>query len=451
MRPAHLPFTLLIIILAACLAAAPAGAAGPPTAVLFRNVTVVPMDRERVVPGQDVLVRGGVVDSAGRTGSLEVPQDAQVVDGDGRYLAPGLADMHVHLFSEKELPLYLARGVTTVRNMWGWSLHLEMRERIEAGDLAGPTIHTTGPLVDGDPPRLRGSAVAATAADAERIVAEQVRKGFDAIKPYDRLSPQAYGGLILAARRYGVPVAGHVPSAVGIHLVLAAGQRTLEHLDGFPEAAALEGTEEPGWASELSPDRLSSLARDVRGAGAWVTPTLIVLERGEMSAGESEAFLARPEVALLPGTLKRFCCREAADPADDLPAGERSLRSSHRKAVVAALHRAGVPLLLGTDTGNRYLLPGYSLHEEIRLLMEAGLTAYEVLEAGTREAAAALGELAEAGTIEPGKRADLILVADNPLERPATLAEPLGVMVRGRWRAAEDLRALVAAGAAGDD
>ncbi|MCG8461970.1 MAG: amidohydrolase family protein [Holophagales bacterium] len=405
--------------------------------IAFVGVSLVPIDADRIVPGQIVLVQDGRITAVGDPTEVEIPEDADRIDGGGRFLMPGLVDMHVHIFSEDELPLYLANGVTTVRNMWGWDLHLRLRRQVSNGALEGPTIYTAGALLDGNPPQLRGSAVVETAMDAERVVAEQARAGYDFIKVYNGLSPKAYAAVVLAAREYELPVVGHVPSAVGLHGVLVAGQRSIEHLQGYSTAAA---SETPAtWASRLEITKITKMAAATRRAGVWNTPTLNVLERGDMSAKESEAFLSRPELRYLPSFYRRFCCGSANAPEDDLPEEERALRRANRFLVVKALHDAGAELLLGSDTGNRFVLPGYAIHDEIRLLVEAGLTPYQAIRAGTRNAAVFLGALADLGTIEVGKRADLILVGSNPLKDISTIHRPLGVMARGNWLSSEEI------------
>lgn len=438
--------TLLLALLAVCGSTGrvraqdePPGAAAPVLA--FVDVNVVPLDADRVIPGQTVLIREGRIDRIGPVDAVEIPEGAERIAGEGRFLMPGLMDLHAHIFSEDELPLYLANGITTVRNMWGWEMHLEMRARIEEGSLPGPALYTAGALIDGDPPRLRGSAVVETAADAERVVSEQARAGYDFIKVYDALTPKAYAAVVLAADKYGLPVVGHVPHGVGLRGVLVAGQRSVEHLSGFPAATSTDSV--PTWSSPQDPVLLSEIAEAARRMEVWNAPTLHVLEQGDLSADESEAFLARPELQYLPSFYRRFCCGSGYDPADDLPDGERAERRANRLRAVQALHDAGVDLLLGSDTGNRFVLPGYAIHDELRLLAAAGLTPYEALLAGTRSAARFLGILAHAGTVAEGKRADLILAEQNPLVDLSTLRRPAGVVVRGRWMPAIALRRML--------
>jgi len=409
--------------------------------IAFVDVSLIPMDAERMIPNQTVIIQDGRITVMGNNTEVEIPENADRIEGGGRYLMPGLVDMHVHIFSEDELPLYLANGITTVRNMWGWDLHLNLRQQVLNGTLKGPTIYTSGAIIDGNPPQLRGSAVVATTADAEKVVAEQARAGYDFIKVYDGLKPQAYAAVVLAAKKYRLSVVGHVPSTVGLHGVLVAGQHSIEHLMGYPAAVAVDTT--ATWSSQLDVTKITEMAEETRRAGVWNTPTLNVLQRGDMSAQESEAFLTRPELRYLPPFYKQFCCGSPYDPEDDLPKEERALRKANRIRLLKALHDAGAKLLVGSDTGNRFVLPGYAIHDEFQLFVEAGLTPYQTILASTRNAAFFLGDLAEFGTIEVGKRADLILVESNPLSEISTIRRPVGVMVRGHWLSSEEIQEIL--------
>lgn len=353
--------------------------------IAFVDVNLVPIDAERIIQNQIVLVQDGRITAIGSATEVEIPENADRIEGVGRYLMPGLVDMHVHIFSKDELPLYIANGVTTVRNMWGWDMHLKLRRQVLDGKLKGPTIYTAGSIIDGNPPQLRGSSVVETSIDAEKVVAEPAQAGYDFIKVYNGLKPKAYAAVILAARKYGLPVVGHVPSAVGLHGVLVASQRSVEHLWGYAAAVAADTT--ATWSSLLDVTKITEITEATRRAGVWNIPTLNILERKDMSAEESKVFLSRPELSYLPSFFKRFCCGSAYDPEDDLSGEERTLRKANRLRVVKALHDAGAELLLGSDTGSYFVLPGYAIHDELQLLVEAGLTTYQAIRAGTRNAA----------------------------------------------------------------
>ncbi|HEX9736960.1 MAG TPA: amidohydrolase family protein [Thermoanaerobaculia bacterium] len=427
--------------------------AAPPGAIAFIDVNVVPMDAEHVREGQTVVVDGGKIVAVGPAAEVSVPQDARKIEGRGRFLMPGLADMHVHLLGEDVLLLFVANGVTTVRNMFGSPLHLQMREKIARGELLGPRIYTAGPIIDGSPPEWDGSAVVETADQAETEVARQKAAGYDFLKVYDRLPLAAYDALVQAAREHRIPVAGHVPRAVGLEHVLASGQQSIEHLEGYSEALLGGGDSE--WNRKRAVDfgrevlagrrtlselfdgeKLSSLAAATRDAGVWNVPTLVVWQRVLASATEAETLLARPEMAyvspVIVATWKPSTdFRRSALADEDMKALQ--VFNQLRLEEIRALRRAGARLLLGTDTPNPYVVPGFSIHQELRNLVAAGLSPYQAIRAGTRDAAEFLGAHGEFGTVEPGRRADLILVEGDPLADVGNVARSLGIMVRGRW------------------
>jgi len=238
-----------------------------------------------------------------------------------------------------------------------------------------------------------------------------------------------FGAVVLAAQRAGLPVWGHPPESVDVDGALAARIGTLEHLRGVPEAV---GAEE-GWDTPLDPSAIEDLALRVRQAGTTIVPTLIVHESGELSAAEQRTLADTPAISRIPEPLHSFCCDDPDAPADEIDPTIRRQRHRNRRDVVTALHRAGVRLLVGTDTGNPWVVPGVSLHREMALLHEAGLSNLDVLQAATRDAALELHRAENIGTLGPGVLADLVVVAEDPRRDLATLRHPDGVMVGGRW------------------
>jgi len=390
--------------------------------VVFVDVTVVPMDRERTIEHQTVLVRDGRIAAIG---TERPPDGALVIDGSGRFLMPGLADMHVHVWYEEELLLFLANGVTTVRNLWGKPMHLRWRGEIDRGERLGPAFFTTGDIVDGRPPIWQGSTGVANAEEARATVAAQAADGFREVKVYNKIPAAAYEALLDEARKRRMRVTGHVPVRVGIDRVLGR-QDCIEHLDGY-------------FGFPWRWDRTGARALAVRTAeaGTWNCPTLVVYEK---IAGDPRALRARPEMRFVPPRLLATW-----DPARDFrlkgfTADDRDRLAQwnvKRNELVKLLRDAGAPLLLGTDSGNPFVVAGWSAHEELALLVAAGLTPFEALSTATRNAAEYLED--DAGTVAAGKRADLLLLAGNPLEDVRHAAKPLGVMVRGRWLPAEEL------------
>lgn len=431
-----------------------------PAPLAFEHVAVVPMDREIVLDDHTVIVRDGRIAALGPAVEVAVPSDARRIDGRGRFLMPGLADMHVHVWDENDLYLFVANGVTTVRNMFGAPLHLDWRARIERRELVGPRIYTAGPIIDGKPAVWPGSTELVDPDEAAEVVAAQKEAGYDFLKPYARLTPECYEALVIAGEEQGMLLMGHVPEALRLQEVLAARQHTIEHMDGWAEAAQASdsplkrvdfSTQAAAW---LTVDRARSaeLARAAREAGTWNCPTLIVLQKWSQG-DEAEALLARPEMRYVSPFMRAAWDPEAPSnylsqlPAARVEAARRSVPLMH--PAVAALRDAGAGILLGTDMGNPYVLAGFAAHEELVNLVDAGLTPFEALRAGTADAARCMGAEKEWGTLAAGQRADLVLLSANPLADVRHAAARVGVVLRGRWMPAEELTAELERRAAG--
>jgi imidazolonepropionase-like amidohydrolase len=439
----------LLLVLAAFLPC-PAPPPGDPLAVV--DVTVIPMDTERRLEHQTVLLADGVITALGPVDQVTIPDDMQRVDGRGRFLAPGLHDMHVHAWNEDGLLLFVANGVTTVRNMWGSPMQLSWKGRVEAGELMGPHLITAGPLMDGNPPLWNGSTVVTDVGAAARYVAAQAEAGYDGIKVYNMLTREVYLALVDAAREHDLPVWGHVPDAVGLVSCLGAEQDSVEHLTGFGEAllAPDDAPAQPGaladrWnlLTERDEKRTAKVAAMVANSSTWNCPTLIV-HRKFVPAEEGRALLAAPEMRFVdPST------RASWDPDTDFRS--RSLTAEHyaglraadaeRLEVVRALHEAGAKLLLGTDTPNPFVVPGFAIHEELELLVRSGLSPYEAAVAGTRDAACFLGRCDTTGVVATGMVADLVLLSSDPLDSVAAWRRPELVVLAGRAHTRADLDA----------
>jgi imidazolonepropionase-like amidohydrolase len=440
--------TVLVVVLSLVLAlcAPPAGdpiAVKAEPAIAFVGVNVVPMDREAVLAGQTVVVRGDRIVALGPAAEVVVPEDATRVDGAGRWLMPGLADMHVHTWTPDDFPLFLANGVTTVRNMFGSALQLEWRRQVAAGELLGPTILTAGPIIDGDPPVWPGSEVLTDPAQAEAVVLGQQQDGYDFLKVYAGLKLDVYDALVAAAKAHGMRCMGHVPDAVGIEHVIAARQASIEHLDGFAAAALAADSPFVGktdsrlmmraW-KHVDDTRLAELAARCAKNGVWNCPTLVVLEKWvgpEAAAVEMQ----RPEMKYVAPVLIAFwkpensyLTRLPAEVLEQVAGGD-----ADRKRCVGILHKQGARILAGTDMGNPFVVAGFALHEELGNLVQAGLSPYEALRAATSGAAEFMGASAEWGTVAVGARADLLLLEANPLEDVRHATRRVGVMVRGQW------------------
>jgi len=378
MRRRTLPICLLILT-------ALASRAAEVTAIV--GVNVVPMDSERVLAGQTVVVADGRIARLGRDEDVAVPPGAQVVQGRGRWLLPGLIDMHVHIRTA-DLPRYVENGITTVRDLAGLDHVLRDAALVEQGELFGPRILASSMLLTGPHPQNPEFSLPVTrASDAAGVVDQQLARGARSIKVYDELSLAVYDAIVTAAHARGVKVAGHVSRFVAVRHAMVM-QDSIEHLSGYPLDDPFDDT----------PNDKAAMAAASRMSGVWNCPTLYVFT----------AWVTR-----------------------DMPEPGRGLFLEQRRALVTALHAAGARLLAGTDAG--YLVPaGTSLHEELAELAAAGLTPFEVLSAATRAPAEYL-EDASIGVVAEGARADLVLVERNPLEDLSVLRRPSAVMLHGRW------------------
>lgn len=401
----------------------------PPAAVAFTDVRVVTLQSDRAIDGQTVLVRDGVIEAVGDVASVRIPADAFVVEGFGRYLMPGLVDMHVHItedtFEElrNDYLVYLANGVTTVRIMWGFGTMVAERDAIDAGELLGPDLFVASPGLDGPGGPWAGSTPpVATADEARERVADHAAAGYDFIKVYNLLAPAVYDAIVEEAAIHGIPLVGHVPARVGIENVQDAGQSTSEHLIGLKLRAA-----NSFYGGDLDVPRVRELVARSASAALWHTPTISV---DALSRAERDAIRSGPELAFIAPGVRDFF---ESGFHHGFQAATASRERDNHELMIYEVQAAGAGLLVGTDAGFGWILPGFSIHDELEGIAAAGLSAYEVLKAATVNAAAALGVPEEFGRVVPGFRADLILVPGNPLENVGAVRDHDGVMVRGRW------------------
>ncbi len=428
---------------------APTGAA-----LAFVDVSVVPMDADHMLEHQTVLIRGDRIAALGPAASTPVPDGATRIDGHGKWLMPGLVDMHVHLNDADDGTLYVANGVTTIRNMWGTPQTLDTRADYAAGRALGPTVYTTGPILDGKPVVWDGSIAIENADDADKELASEKAAGYDFAKVYERLGKDAYLGILTAAKKHGLRVVGHVPNAVGLDSVLAAGgQESIEHLLGYLMAVQADhspalGKPEVGANSRVAlahvdDAKLADIVRRTKAAGAWNCVTLVFFERFA-ALDDRDALLRLPAVKYVsPEQLAGW------DPKKDFRTQGMTTKDFATvralvvfdKRVTRALRDAGARLLLGTDTSNPFVIAGFAVHEELALLVDAGLTPFEALRSGTADAAEFLHADREFGRIAPGLRADLILVDGNPLADIHNASRASGVVLRGQWLPAAKLEA----------
>ncbi len=408
-------------------------------AVAFVNVTVLPMDGERVLAGHTVVVRGDRIVAVGPADVVEAPEGALVVDGGGKYLLPGLAEMHGHVpppdapaaITEAVLFLYVANGITTVRGMLGAPGQLDLRERANAGEIVAPTLYLAGPSFNAGSVDSPEQAV--------EMVRRQKTEGWNLLKVHPGPTLEEYDAMARTAHEEGIRFGGHVPADVGLMHALEMGQETFDHLDGYVEYLAT--------INEAAVDEaaLADVVRRTREAGAWVVPTMALWETLYGTA-DLETLTGYPELQYMPPAMVAQWTgqheRRLSNPQRDAEAARRVIEA--RMRVLKALSDGGVGILMGTDAPQQFSVPGFSLHRELRRMVDAGMTPYEILKSGTYNVGRYFENEDAFGTVAEGQRADLLLLAANPLDDVAHVQQRAGVMVRGRWLPEDQIQARLA-------
>ena len=401
--------------------------------VAFVGVNVLPMRGPSgpvVLENQTVVVANRRIASIDPADTVEVADDVTVIEAEGSYLMPGLAEMHGHLPGRPLLPLdtknllflYVANGVTTVRAMQGNRSQFTTRDQIARG---------------------------------EQLVREYHQTGYDLVTIHEGLTLDVFDAVAATANELGIPFGGHVPDEVGLLRALEAGQVSIDHLDNYVDALVPDDAprvDTPGIAGigalldVVDETRIAELVRATRASGAWVVPTMVLWETafyGDQSAAELRA--ARPEVRYIPPEMVEQWERAVDErlAASDQATNRRV--SDLRRSILTALHEGGAPLLLGTDSPQVFSVPGFAMHREMALWVELGMSPYEVLETGTRRVAEYFDATGDFGSVAVGHRADLLLLNANPIEDIANVSSRGGVMVNGRWMPEAEIQERLAA------
>src|SRR5215213_5501640 len=461
---------LFLILLLPGLMFAQTAAIPPARPLVFTHVTVIDVTGAPSKPDMTVIVAGNHIAAVGRTGKVRIPKNAQVVDASGKFLIPGLWDMHIHSFTDNGwewvFPLLIANGVTGVREL-GTRLLFERinqirRETLE-GKVLGPRYGAaTARVLDGAGSQILPSTAVETADEARRLVREYKQQDMDFIKVYNLLSREVYLAIIDEAKRQKIPVAGHVPFSMTAAEVSDLGQISIEHFtDIFLSCSRDEDA--------LRQERRLGLAKGLPVRPAGPIETRAAASYDERKAAALFARFARNDTWMCPtiilsGTVPSERRREGDSRLKYIPApteewwrnalnesirvipnaDDRKMRHQRKLEIVGLMHRTGVRLLAGTDAPNPYVFPGFSLHDELELFVEAGLSPLEALQTATINPAKFLGKEKEIGTIEKGKLADLVLLEANPLDNISNTQRINAVVVNGRYLPQETLRKLLA-------
>ena len=453
----------------------PLAAPPPPPAVesfALRDVTVVDTEGEQDLPNATVLVRDGRIEAVGPATEVKLPEGVRLVEGRGRFLIPGLWDMHAHVIrgaEQLQLPLYVAHGVTGLRDMLSWpddsevqaltvADKRELHARVERGARVGPRIvavasyYAEGPSSRNDafPPFFN----VRTPDEARAFVSHEKARGVDFLKVYNRMPREAYFALLEEARRQELPVVGHLPYSVSLREAVEAGQRSFEHArellhECFPEterfrAAMLAREPSVHWLQRMvdqhDPARCDALLEMLRAHDTYLCPTHVI--RREDALADDPAYREDSHLRSLHWLYRIFWRFDLDDTVaeDPSPAGRAAYRAFYRKGLelTGRAHRAGVKVLAGTD----HPFYGASLHQELEELVQAGLSPRDALRAATFHPALFLGRERDFGSIRPGKRADLVLVDGNPLESIQSVRRISGVSMGGRLYERESLDTL---------
>jgi imidazolonepropionase-like amidohydrolase len=405
----------------------------PPVAA-FINVNLVPMDRERVIERQTVIVREGRIAEIGPANKIKVPDGAIRIDADGKYLMPGLAEMHGHVpppqaprqYTEAVLFLYVANGITTVRGMLGAPNQLELRDRANRGEIISPTLYLAGPSFNGNSVNSPEQAIS--------MVRQQKQEGWDLLKVHPGLTKAEYDAMAKTAREVGLKFAGHIPAEVGLIHALEMGQETIDHVDGYIEYLN-------GDAGPVDDAKLKEVVGRTKAAGAWIVPTMALWET-LIGLTDLDTLAAMPELKYTPPQQveqwKTAHRNRLNQPNYDRQKAQ--LIATNRMKILRALHEGGARILLGTDAPQQFSVPGFSIHREMAFMLKCGFTPYQIIQSGTKNVGDYFKSKDNFGVIEVGKRADLILVEGNPLKDVASLSQRAGVMLRGRWLPESELR-----------
>ena len=420
---------------------------GPTEADLaITNVNVISMEEDGVLDNHTVLVKNGQIISVSPADQIDLGSDVTAIDGTGKYLIPGLAEMHAHIPGNRDMDylqdilfLYLSNGVTTIRGMLGQPYHLELRELVASGEILGPRIFTSSPSLNGNSVK--------TSEEAREKVTAYAADGYDFLKLHPGIQLEVFDTLIMVANELGIPYSGHVSTFVGIRHALESKYASIDHVDGYLEGLvpASENVDPQSngffgfnFTYQADETLLPELTASTKANNVWIVPTQSLFERwAGITPAEDRG--AEPEMRYMPAeTVENWVNASKNFQAQEVYDIKRVTRFNEiRRNMIKSLHDEGVGMLLGSDAPQVFNVPGFSIQHELDYMVKAGLTTREALQMGTVNPSIFFEMEGQFGVIAKGASADMILLSGNPLEDISNTRNPDGVMIRGKWLSKE--------------
>lgn len=408
----------------------------------FQNINLIDMTSNEVKMNYTVLIRQGKILSIGPVSDINVSATTTVIDGSGKFLMPGLAEMHAHIpgnqdmeLLEETLFLYLSNGITTIRGMLGQPYHLALRDLVLTQEILGPRIYTSGPSMNGNTVR--------SPEEAERKVKAQKEAGYDFLKLHPGLTRENFDAVVATANEVGIPYAGHVSTGVGIRRALEAKYASIDHVDGYlegmvpstirvnPNANGFFGL---NFTDIVDEEIISELVQMTVEQEVWIVPTQAMMERW-VGPEDPGTIANNPEMKYInPRTLNNWVSTKTNVIGAPNYSADKALKFNEiRRDIILQLHEGGANILLGSDAPQVFNVPGFSIQRELDAMVRSGLSNYEALVAGTVNPAKFFGDENRYGSIQVDAEADLILLDANPIQDIANMRKQSGVMVRGTW------------------
>ncbi|MEX0723121.1 MAG: amidohydrolase family protein [Gracilimonas sp.] len=409
----------------------------PSEQILFTNVNVVTMNYDEVLENQTVVIEGDRIVEVGLATEVVAPSGATIIDGTGKYLMPGLAEMHGHVpptnpgpdapdyfdeeYVESTLFLYISAGITTVRGMLGYEDQLTLKDRVNSGQLIGPNLYLAGPS-------FNGNTISSPEQAAERV-REHKEEGWDLLKVHPGLTQDQYDAMAEAANEVGITFGGHVPADVGVIHAIESGQITIDHVDGYVDyLREFDGSE--------MEEKLEEVIQLTKENDVWIVPTMALWET-IIGAADYEAMKEYDELKYIPEAVKQNYFDFADNPQSGYSTDNPEEHAELRRKILEEMNKAGVKILMGTDAPQLFSVPGISIHRELPHMKAAGMSNFEIIQSGTKNVGDYFSEWDDFGTISEGQRADLILIDGNPLNDLSVIQDHSGVMVQGKWYSRE--------------